>query len=151
MTSHTQLKAELTKAMRAKDQVRLTTLRSLLTALTNEAVSQKQKPDTELPDDVVMNVLKRAAKQRKDSVEQFTKGDRAELAEKEKQELAIIESFLPQMMNQDEIRKLVEAKKSELGMTDPKDKGKLMATLMQELKGKADGADVKTVVDQIFT
>ena len=150
MTMHKKIKEEIKDAMRAKDEVRLTTLRSLLSAFTNELVVKKRKPDEELSDEDVFSVLRRAAKQRKDSIEQFKKGDRADLADQEQKELVIIESFLPKQMSREEIQKHAEAKKAELGITEKAHMGKLIGALMQDLKGKADGNDVKSVVEALF-
>jgi len=150
MGLHADIKKEMTEAMKARDEVRLTTLRGLLAAFTNELVAQKKKPDEELPDDAALAVIKRGVKQRKDSIEQYEKGGRPELAESEKKELAILDTYLPEMMGKDEIRALAEAKKAELGASDPSKKGSLMGALMKELAGRADGADVKEVVDNLF-
>jgi len=136
--------------MRAKDEILLTLLRSLLTAFTNELVAKKRKPNEELGDDDSLTVLKRAAKQRQDSIEQFTNGNRPDLAEREEKELVIIRSYLPQMMSREDIEKIARAKKEAAGIIDPKEKGKFMGALMGELKGKADGADVKAVIDSLF-
>lgn len=151
MSLHTQLQGELKETMRAKDEIRLTLLRSLLTAFTNELVAKKRKPSEELEDEEVLTVLRRAAKQRQDSIEQFTKGSRPDLAEREEKELVIIQSYLPQMMSREEIEEIAKAKKGSMGITDPKEKGKFMGALMSDLKGKADGADVKAVIDSLFS
>lgn len=148
---HQQIKDEIKKAMMAKEALRLETMRGLLAAFTNELVATKRTPQEMLPDEEVLKVMKCAANQRKDSIEQFEKGGRPELAEKEKAELAIIETFLPQMMSKDEIQKIAQAKKAELGATDKSKMGMFMGTLMKGLKGKADGADVKEVVESLFT
>jgi len=147
---HQKLREDLKEAMRAKDTERLTVLRGLLSAFTNENVAKKRKPDETLPDEDALAVISRAAKQRKDSIEQFTAGGRPELAEAEERELALIQSYLPQMMSQEEIRPLAESKKAELSIDDPQKKGMLMSALMKDLKGKADGNDVKAVVDSLF-
>jgi hypothetical protein len=147
---HQQIKDEIKKAMMAKEALRLETMRGLLAAFTNELVATKRTPQEMLTDEEVLKVMKRAANQRKDSIEQFEKGGRPELAEKEKAELAIIEAFLPQMMSKDEIRKIAEAKKAELGATDKSKMGMFMGALMKELKGCADGNDVKEVVEGLF-
>lgn len=146
-----QLRKEMVEAMRAKDTVRLTTIRGLISSFTNELVSKKKKPNEELSDEDALVVIARAAKQRKDSIEQFEKGDRNDLAEKEKEELKIIESYLPQMLSMEEVEKVVMAKKEELGITDKAEMGKLIGAVMQELKGKADGADVKKVVEKLLS
>lgn len=137
-------------AMKNKDAVRLATLRGLKAAFTNELVAKQKKPTDSLTDDEATAVIMRAAKQRKDSIEQFTKGGRADLVANEEAELAVIQEYLPKFMSQDEIRPLAEAKKAELGVTDKSKSGMLMSALMKDLKGKADGADVKAVVESLF-
>lgn len=145
------IKSELPAAMKAKDSVRVNVLKGMMSAFTNELVARGVPPQGELDDEGVLTVIRRLAKQRKDSIEQFTKGGRQELADKEAAELVILESYLPQMMPLDEIRKLAEAKQSELGITDKAKAGMLMGALMKDLKGKADGADVKTAVDELLS
>ena len=136
--------------MKARDTVRLNVLRGLLSAFTNEAVSKKRKPDEELSDDEALSVISRAVKQRKDSIEQFEKGGRADLVEAEKVELAILETYLPQQMSKDEILSYVKVKQTELGMTDQTKKNQFVGLVMKELKGKADGTAVKDAVDTLF-
>jgi len=150
MTIQEQIREEIKKAMFAKDQLRLETMRGLLAAFTNELVATKRTPQEPLPDEDALKVIKRAANQRKDSIEQFEKGGRKELADKERSELAIIETFLPKMMSKDEIRKVAEAKKAELGVSDKSKMGVFMGAVMKELKGRADGTDVKEVVESLF-
>jgi len=145
-----ELKEQMKEAMKAKDSVRLTVVRGLLSAMQNEAVAKGKGPDGILSDDEVLTVITRAAKQRKDSIEQFEKGGRPELAESEKAELAIIQAFLPAQMSQDEIVAAAKAKAAELGVTDKTGANKLMGMLMKDLKGKADGNAVKAVVDGLF-
>jgi len=137
-------------AMIAKDAVRLTVLRGLITAFTNESVAKGKTPQDELTDEESTAVIKRAVKQRKDSIDQFTKGGRLDLVETENTELKVLEAFLPQMMSKDEIRKIAEAKKIELNVTDKAGMGKFMGALMKEFKGMADGDDVKQVVESLF-
>ncbi len=151
MAIHETLKKSIPDALRAHDEVKLRTLRSLVTAMTNEVVAKKRKPDEFLTDDEAFVVLKRASSQRKDSIEQFEKGGRPELAIPEKAELAIIESYLPTMMSRDEIMTVAKAKMSELGVSSKADAGKFTGALMKELKGKADGGDVKAVVDLLLS
>lgn len=150
MSIHETLKHSIPDALRAHDEVRLRTLRSLVTAMTNEVVASKRKPDEFLTDEEALAVLKRAASQRKDSIEQFEKASRNDLAAPEKLELSIIESYLPQMMSREEITPIVKAKMIELGVSSKADAGKFTGTLMKELKGKADGGDVKAVVDSLL-
>ncbi len=150
MSLQTDLKSQLKDAMMAKDAVRLTVIRGLMSAMTNELVATSRTPQSELSDDEVLTLIRRGVKQRKDSIEQFNAGGRPELAESEQAELAILEAYLPQMMSKDEIRPLAEAKKAELGITDKAKLGMLTGALIKDLKGKADGSDVKEVVESLF-
>jgi hypothetical protein len=150
MELHTKIKEELKTAMKAHDEVKLRTVRSMLTAFTNELVATGKKPQDVLDDAGVLSVIKRLAKQRKDSISQFEAGGRTDLATIEKDELAVLESYLPQMMSQDEIRPIVEKKIAELGAVDKSKMGMLIGSLMKELQGKADGADVKAVVESLL-
>lgn len=150
MSIQTQIREEIKKAMLAKEALRLETLRGILSAFTNELVATKRTPQDPLPDEDALKVIKRAGNQRKDSIEQFEKGGRKDLADKERAELAIIETFLPKMMSKDEIRTIVEAKKTELGVSDKSKMGIFMGAVMKELKGRADGAEVKEVVEGLF-
>src|SRR4051812_31078050 len=103
------IKEEIKKAMLAKDPVRLNVMRGISAAFTNELVAKGQKPQDELKDEDGLAVIKRMVKQRKDSIEQFTKGGRADLANDEKAELAHLETFLPATMSKDAIRPIAEA------------------------------------------
>ena len=137
-------------AMIAKDSVKLTVLRGLITSFTNESVAKGKTPQDELADEDAIAVIKRAVKQRKDSIDQFTKGGRLDLVENEAAELKILETFLPQTMSKEDIKKIAEAKKAELNVTDKAGMGKFMGALMKDLKGQADGNDVKEVVESLF-
>src|SRR3989344_6991287 len=149
--THQELKDGIKEAMKAKDAVRLSVLRGLSAAATNELVSKGRKPDEILNDDELLTVVMRAAKQRKDSIEQFTNGGRADLAEGERAELAVLETLLPAQMSREEIERAVKAKATEMGLLDPDapvgagktGANKLMSALMKDLKGKADGNVVK--------
>jgi uncharacterized protein YqeY len=150
MTLHESIKAELKEAMKAKEAVRLRVVRGLLTMFMNEMVSTGRTPQDLLTDDEVMAVIKRAAKQRKESITQYEAAARPELAAPEKEELVVLEGYLPTMMTIEEITPVVIAKKAELGITDKAKMGILVGAVMKELAGKADGADVKTVVEAQF-
>lgn len=141
----------MTAAMKAREELRLQTLRGALAAFTNELVAKSRKPTEELTDAEVVVVLKRLAKQRKDSAEQFAKGGRAELAQKESDELKIIEAYLPQTAGHEEIEKVARAKMAEMGIADASGTGKLMGAVIKEFAGRADGADVKEVVASLFS
>ncbi len=144
------IREDLKNAMRNKEVDKLTTLRGLVAGFTNELVASGQTPQSEITDEIVMTVLKRQAKQRKDAIEQFKAGGREDLVATEQAELDVINAYLPATMSQDEIRVIAEAKKAELGVTDKAGMGKLIGTLMSELKDKADGGDVKVVVESLF-
>ena len=151
MTLHETIKAGIPDALRAKDEVRLRTLRSLASAMTNEVVAKKRKPDEFLTDEEALVVVKRAANQRKDSIEQFEAAGRPELAVPEKEELVVLESLLPEQMSTEEIEMVVKAKMAELGISEKKDAGRFTGAVMQELKGRADGGAVKAVIDSLLT
>jgi uncharacterized protein len=145
-----QITDQLKEAMKSKDELKLTTLRGLKAGFVNELVATGKTPQNEITDELALTVLKRQAKQRKDAIEQFMAGGRNDLVEKETKELEIIQSYLPETMSQDDIRKIAEAKKEEMGISDKSQMGQLMGVLMKKLKDKADGGDVKSVVDSLF-
>jgi len=151
MTTQENIKEQMKDAMRAKDTVKLTVLRSLLAAFTNELVATKRTPQDSLSEEEVMTVITRASKQRKDSIEQFEKGGRDDLAADEKAELEIISQFLPELMSEEEVTVVVQKIVDEMGIKDKSGIGQLMGRVMGELKGKADGGVVKSVVDKILS
>ena len=136
--------------MKAKEEVRLRVIRHILSAATNELVATNRTPQDMLNDDELLVVIKRLAKQRKESITQYEAANRPELAAPEKEELVVLEAYLPQMMSQDAIRPIAEAKKAELGIDDKSKMGMLVGAVMKELAGKADGGDVKQVVESLF-
>ena len=136
--------------MRAKDAVKLAVIRGILSAVTNDLVSKERGPDGTLTDDELLSIVMRAAKQRKDSIQQFTDGGRPELAEGEKAELAVLETMLPKQMSREEIVAAATAKAAEMGVADKTKSNMLMGSLMKDLKGKADGTVVKEVIDGMF-
>jgi uncharacterized protein YqeY len=150
MNLHLTIKEQLKEAMKAKDEVRLRTVRSMLTAFTNELVATGQKPQDVLDDAAVLAVIKRLSKQRKESIVQFEAAGRTDLSGPEQAELVILESYLPTLMTRDAIRPLAAAKQAELGLTDKAKMGMLVGALMKDLQGQADGADVKAVVEELF-
>lgn len=150
MHIHQQVKDDATQAMKDRDALRRDALRGLLSMFTNEAVANKQKPDTELTDEEAITVIKRAVKQRQDSAKQYRDAGRDELAEKEEQEEAILSAYLPETMSREEITEVVREKARELGISDASKAGQLMGAVMPELKDKADGGDVKAVVNEVL-
>jgi uncharacterized protein len=151
MSIHESIKTGIPEALRAKDEVKLRTYRSLVTMMTNEVVAKKRKPDEFLTDEEALAVIKRAANQRKDSIEQFENAGRMELSGGEKEELAVLEALLPAQMTREEIEVIAKAKIAEMGVTSKADAGRFMGALMKDLKGQADGNDVKAVVDSLLS
>ena len=150
MSLQTEIKGGIKDAMLAKDTVRLEVLRGMSASFTNELVAKGRTPQDALTDEEVLAVITKLAKQRKDSIEQYTKGGREDLASEEKAQLLILEKYLPKLMDKSEVETIAKGKKDELGITDSAKKGMLMSALMKELKGKADGMVVKEVVDSLF-
>ncbi len=150
MSLHSDIKGELKEALKAKDEVRLRTVRGMLTAFTNELVATGKKPQDELDDTAVLGVIKRLAKQRKESIVQFDAAGRQDLSDPEKAELVVLEGYLPQLMTQEEIEPIAKAKLAEMGVTDKSKIGVAIGALMKELGGKADGGDVKAVVEKLL-
>ncbi len=150
MTLQEKIKADMIQSMKDKSADKTNVLRGLLSAFTSELMNKGKKPDEAISDEGATTVIMRAVKQRKDSIDQFTKGGRADLATSETAELAIIEGYAPKLMAVEEITALAQAKKAELGITDKSKMGQLMSALMKDLKGKADGADVKKAVEGLF-
>lgn len=149
MSIHETIKNQIKDAMKAKDEVRLLTLRGLSASFTNELVTLGRTPQDMLSDEETMNVIMRTAKQRKDAISQFRSGGREDLALEDEAQLKILEEFLPAQMSREEIVKIAEAKKSELGL-DASKKNMLIGTLAKELKGRADGSIIKEVVESLF-
>lgn len=150
MSLHNDIREEIKKAMLAKDQVRLTVARAMSAAFTNELVATNRKPQQDLPDEEAKTVIKRLVKQRKDSIEQFQKGNRADLVAEEQAELKILETYLPKSLPKSEIKKIAQKKMTEMKVTDKAKAGILVGAVMKELKGQADGADVKEVVESLL-
>lgn len=151
MSLYEQLKEELKTAMKAKDEVALNTVRGILSACTNELVATKRTPQDVLTNEEMTAVIKRAVKQRKDSVAQYMKGNRSDLAQVEMSEISLLEKYLPETMGRDDIARVVKSKIAELGgIVDKSKKGMLMGMIMNELKGVADGNDVKDVIDELL-
>ncbi|MBP7832064.1 MAG: GatB/YqeY domain-containing protein [Candidatus Pacebacteria bacterium] len=147
---HENIKEGIKEAMKAKDSVRLETLRGVATALTNELVAKGKTPQDMIGDEDAIAVITRLAKQRRDSISQFKAGGREDLVAEEEAQLSILEAFLPTLMSREEILPIAQAKKEELGITDKTKAGQLTGALMKDLKGQADGGVVKEVVESLF-
>lgn len=148
MSIQEQIREDMKSALKNKEEIKLTVLRGILSGFTNELVANKKTPQEPIDDELAMKVLQKNAKQRKDSIEQFEKGGRTELVESEKQELEIIEAYLPEQMSKEEIEKIVQIKKEELNIEDKNQIGMLMGAVMKELKGQADGNLVKEIIEK---
>ena len=147
---HEQIKNGIKDAMRARNTVLLETLRGMTASFMNELVAKGRKPNEMLTDEEALIVITKMSKQRKDSIEQFKKGNRDDLVVVEVAQLKILETYLPKLMEKSEVESIAKAKQAELGITDPTKKGILMSALMKDLKGKADGMLVKEAVDALF-
>ncbi len=139
------IQEDMKHAMLNREQEKVTTLRSLISELKKWKVDNPRK---EYNEEVEMTVLRKCLKQRKDSIESYESAGRQDLADPEKVESTIIETYLPKLMNEEEVFKIVISKKEELGISDKSGIGKLMGAVMQELKGKADGTIVKSMVEK---
>ena len=136
------IEAELTAAMRARDQARVGTLRLTLSAL-RSAEKDLQRP---LKDDEELQVLQRERKRRVEAAEAFRAGGREEQAAEEEQELAVIEEFMPEPLSEDEIESIVDDAIAETGATSIRDLGRVMADVMPQVAGRADGSTVSQLV-----
>src|SRR5512132_547204 len=138
MTLQQRVDSDLKEAMRAKDATKLGVLRMLKSALKYAAIA-KSGAEAALSDTEAIQVIRKQAKQRQDSIESFEKGGRAELADKEKQELAILNTYLPQGMSPDELARVVRETIAELGATSKAQMGAVMKALRAKIGGRADG------------
>ncbi|MDA0673489.1 MAG: GatB/YqeY domain-containing protein [Cyanobacteria bacterium] len=137
---------DIKAAMKAKDKVRLETVRSIKKVILEKESTVRAKGQDALSDTEELEVLTQLAKQRKDAIEQYTQAGRADLAEGEAAELAIIEEYLPAQLSDAEIEAVIDALIAKTGASAPKDMGKVMGPAMKELKGRADGAKVQALV-----
>ena len=136
---------DLKDAMRQRDAVRRDTIRLLLSAIGYE---EKAKRTDALDDDAVMQVLSRQAQQRRDSIEAYEKGNRADLVAKEEAELAIVVGYLPQPLSEDEIAVIVQSAIADVNATGPQDMGKVMGKVMPQVRARANGKQVSALVNR---
>lgn len=148
MTLKEQIIADLTAAMKAKEELKLSTLRMLKAAIMNYEVSGADKEAT---DDVVVDLIKKGIKQRRDSAEGFHKGGNEEAAQKELAEIKILESYMPEQMGEEDVKKVVQEAIGQTGASGPSDFGKVMGAAMGKLKGQADGGLVNKVVKELLS
>jgi uncharacterized protein len=145
MTLQERIDSDLKEAMRAKDAMKLGVLRMLKSALKYAAI---EKSGAELGDAEAVQVVRKQAKQRQDSIESFEKGGRQELANKEKEELTILNGYLPQAMSSDELAKVVRETIAEVGATSKAQMGAVMKALQTKLAGHADGKTLSQEVSR---
>lgn len=147
MSLKTQLTEDMKTAMRAKDQVSLSTIRLINAAIKQFEVDER----TEADDSKVISILTKMVKQRKDSAKIYTEAGRQDLADKENAEIEILNRYLPQMMSAEEIKTAVEAAVAETGASGMADMGKVMGVLKTRLAGKADMGEVNKVLKAALT
>jgi len=140
--------AELTDAMKNSRELEKNVLRMLKAEIMRAEVAGSEK--VEVPDAEILKIVKKMVKQRRDSIEQFEKGGRSELAENEKAEIPILEKYLPEQMSAEKIAEIVAAKKAELEISDKSKMGMLIGAVVREVGDTADGAAVKIAVEKSF-
>jgi len=141
------IQENLVEAQKAKDELKVSTLRLLLGAIKNFAIA-KESASYNLTDEEIVGVIQKEIKQRKESIESYKAGNRQELADKESKELEILQAYLPEQMSEEEIRKLVELAIAETGASSIAEMGKVMGVLSPKLKGKADMGVVSGIVKE---
>ncbi|MDT2828543.1 GatB/YqeY domain-containing protein [Enterococcus viikkiensis] len=146
MSLLTTLNEDMKQAMRAKDKESLQVIRMLKASIQNEQIKKGQ----DLNEEEELTVLSREMKQRRDSLTEFEKADRTDLADKVKKEIVIVENYLPAQLNEEEIRAIVQEAITKTGATSPKEFGKVMGAVMPKVKGKADGNQVNAVVKELL-
>jgi uncharacterized protein YqeY len=144
MSIQPKLLEDMKAAMKSGNKLRLETIRGLRSQLKNSEIEKGR----ELTDEEEINVLLTAAKRRRESIEQFKKGNRPDRAAEEEQELRVIQEYLPRQMSEEEITTLVEQIIKDVGASSSGDMGKVMGKLMPQVKGKADGKTVQKIVQQ---
>ena len=141
-----QIRSDLTAAMKAREAEKTSTLRMIQAAIKNEQIEK----GGELSDDDVQAVLRRAVKQRQDSAEQYDRGGRAELADKERREIELLQGYLPQAMSDEELESSIRGVIEETGAASKKDAGKVMKEMMARHRGRADGRKVQEIVARLL-
>ena len=146
MSLQEKLNTDLKAAMRARDELRMLVLRTLLSSMNYAEIAKQKKLD----DGGVIEVIGKEVKQRRESIEAYEKGNRKDLADKEKAEMAVLQEYMPAQMSGEEITAIVEKVIAEVGAKGPGDKGKVMQKLMPQVKGKADGNEVNNIVTSLL-
>ena len=147
MSLQEQLVEELKAAMRQRNEVLVSTLRLLRADIQNREI-ELRKP---LDDASVVAIISKQVRQRQESIEAFRKGDRPEMAEREAAEMAILQEYLPEQLPRAEVEALAAKVIREVGAAGPGDLGKVMGPLMQQVRGKADGGEVRSIVSELLS
>jgi uncharacterized protein YqeY len=149
MSLEQQVMAEMKEAMKSKNEAALRSLR----AIKAEIIKAKTEPGNGgvISPEIELKMLQKMVKSRKDSLEIFTQQNRPDLAQKEEEEIAIIEKFLPKQLSEDEVRAKVQAAITEVGASGPQDMGKVMGVVTKQLAGQADGKVVSGIVKELLT
>ncbi|MBI5039122.1 MAG: GatB/YqeY domain-containing protein [Nitrospirae bacterium] len=140
------LTEELKEALRAGNHIKLSVIRLLKSSIKNREIEKMAL----LTDEEIIDIIMTALKQRRESIEQFQKGGREDLVQKEKSELEVLQTFLPQQLSEEELIGEIQAVIREVGASSPKDMGKVMKILMIRLKGRAEGVRVSSLVKELM-
>ncbi len=165
MSLKEKIREDLTTALKGKKELELSVLRMLLSAADNKETEKKtkiwkEKPDlspeeikkkAELTDEDVLEVISSEIKKRREAIEGFTKGQRKDLAEKEKTEAEILQKYLPEQLSEEELKKIIREAIKKTGAKEMRDFGKIMAVLMPQVKGKAEGNTISKIVKELLT
>ena len=141
------LNEDYKEAVRNKDEIKRNTINLLLSALKYRQIELRAS-GKDLTDEEIIGVISKEIKKRKEAIELYEKGNRQDLAEKEKRELEILESYMPKQLSEEELLKIIDETIKSVGASSPSDVGKVMKELMPKVKGKADGSLVKSLVEK---
>jgi len=162
MSVKEKINSDLKEALKTKDELKISVLRGINSALKNKEIEKRTKISKEekdleklkelsaLTEDEIIEVLLSEAKKRKDAIEEFKKGKRMDLAEKEEKELKILKEYLPEQMSEEEIKEAAKRAIEEVKAIGPRDMGRVMSVLMPQLKGRADGKTVSRIVNELL-
>lgn len=146
-----QLTEDLKQAMRAKDQARLRTVRSLRAAIKQKEIEERHGGEAHLSEEQIIAVVQKQAKQRREAIEQYEQAGRDDLMAKEREELDIIETYLPKQLGDDEIRSVVEEIVAAIGASSMRDMGRVMSAALQQLQGRAEGRRINEIARALLS
>ena len=151
MSLNDQLTEDLKQAMKAKDAIRLRTIRSLRAALKEKEIAERRDGEAHLSEEQVLAVVQKQAKQRRDAIAQYEPAGRDDLAAKEQDELEIIEAYLPKQLGDEEIRRVVQEIVAATGASSMREMGKVMGAAMEQLRGRADGRRINEIARELLS